>query len=78
MGYNSAKYIHTVYQAMNLSFADRDFYYGDPKFSTQQPMTGLLSKAYAKQRAGEINALQNNANTAPGDPYPFEGKQNPF
>ncbi len=78
MGYNSTKYIHTVYQAMNLSFADRDFYYGDPKFSTQQPMTGLLSKAYAKQRAGEINALQNNANTAPGDPYPFEGKQNPF
>ena len=78
MGYNSTKYIHTVYQAMNLSFADRDFYYGDPKFSTQQPMTGLLSKGYAKQRAGEINALQNNPNTAPGDPYPFEGKQNPF
>ena len=78
MGYNSTKYIHTVYQAMNLSFADRDFYYGDPKFSTQQPMTGLLSKAYAKQRAGEINAMQNNPNTAPGDPYPFEGKQNPF
>ena len=78
MGYNSTKYIHTIYQAMNLSFADRDFYYGDPKFSTQQPMTGLLSKAYAKQRAGEINALQNNPNTAPGDPYPFEGKQNPF
>ena len=78
MGYNSTKYIHTVYQAMNLSFADRDFYYGDPKFSTQQPMAGLLSKAYAKQRAGEINPLQNNPNTAPGDPYPFEGKQNPF
>jgi len=78
MGYNSTKYIHTVYQAMNLSFADRDFYYGDPKFTTQQPMTGLLSKAYAKQRAGEINTLQNNPNTAPGDPYPYEGKQNPF
>ena len=30
MGYNSARYIHTVYQAMNLAFADRDFYYGDP------------------------------------------------
>ena len=26
MGYNSARYIHTVYQAMNLAFADRDFY----------------------------------------------------
>ena len=30
MGYNSAQYIHTLYQAMNLAFADRDFYYGDP------------------------------------------------
>ena len=78
MGYNSTKYIHTVYQAMNLSFADRDFYYGDPKFATNQPMTGLLSKAYAKQRAGEINMAKNNANAGPGDPYPFEGKINPY
>jgi gamma-glutamyltranspeptidase/glutathione hydrolase len=78
MGYNSAKYIHTVYQAMNLSFADRDFYYGDPAFSTNQPMTGLLSKSYAKQRASEINWKANNPNVGPGDPYPFEGKTNPY
>jgi len=78
MGYNSADYMHTIYQAMNLSFADRDFYYGDPKFTTNQPMTGLLSKAYAKQRAGEIDMAKNNANAGPGDPYPFEGKTNPF
>src|SRR5262249_17832829 len=24
MGYNSVRYIHTIYQAMNLAFADRD------------------------------------------------------
>jgi gamma-glutamyltranspeptidase/glutathione hydrolase len=78
MGYNSADYMHTIYQAMNLSFADRDFYYGDPKFATNQPIAGLLSKAYAKQRAGEINMAKNNANAGPGDPYPFEGKTNPF
>ena len=54
MGYNSSKYIHTVYQAMNLSFADRDFYYGDPYTSKNQPMKGLLSKEYAKQRASLI------------------------
>ncbi|MFM1971664.1 MAG: hypothetical protein RL185_346 [Bacteroidota bacterium] len=78
MGYNSADYIHTIYQAMNLSFADRDFYYGDPKFSTNQPMEGLLSKAYGKQRASEINMAMNNANAGPGDPYPFEGKTNPY
>ena len=33
MGYDSARYIHTLYQAMNLAYADRDFYYGDPSFS---------------------------------------------
>ena len=78
MGYNSADYMHTIYQAMNLSFADRDFYYGDPKFATNQPMTGLLSKAYAKQRAAEIDMTKNNPNAGPGDPYPFEGKTNPY
>ena len=35
MGYNSSRYIHTVYQAMSLAFADRDFYYGDPYFAPE-------------------------------------------
>jgi gamma-glutamyltranspeptidase / glutathione hydrolase len=78
MGYNSARYIHTIYQTMNLSFADRDFYYGDPAFSTGQPMKGLLSKEYAKERAKLISYDGNNANAGPGDPYPFEGRTNPF
>ena len=78
MGYNSSRYIHTLYQAMNLSFADRDFYYGDPRFAVNQPMKGLLSKEYAKQRASEINFISNNPTAGPGDPYPFEGKQNPY
>jgi gamma-glutamyltranspeptidase/glutathione hydrolase len=78
MGYNSAKYIHTIYQAMNLSFADRDFYYGDPAFSSDQPMKGLLSKEYAKERAKTINWEKNDAKIGPGDPYPFEGKVNPY
>jgi gamma-glutamyltranspeptidase / glutathione hydrolase len=78
MGYNSARYIHTLYQAMNLAFADRDFYYGDPYFSTGQPMQGLLSKAYAKDRAALITYDHNNAAAAPGDPYPYEGRTNPF
>lgn len=78
MGYNSTAYIHTLYQAMNLSFADRDFYYGDPAFSNASPMKGLLSKEYAQKRAKEIGAGNNDANAGPGDPYPFEGKSNPF
>ncbi len=78
MGYNSARYIHTLYQAMNLSFADRDFYFGDPYFPPVEPVAGLLSKDYAKERAKLINAEKNDPNIGPGDPYPFQGETNPF
>lgn len=78
MGYNSTEYIHTLYQTMNLSFADRDFYYGDPYLPPVEPIKGLLSKDYAKQRAKLIQADKNNPMIGPGDPYPFEGKSNPW
>ncbi len=78
MGFNSARYMHTLYQVMNLTFADRDFYYGDPAFAPEEPMKGLLSKEYAKERAKTINWNRNDAKAAPGDPYPFEGKVNPY
>src|SRR5579859_1222341 len=78
MGYNSSRYINTVYQSMSLAFADRDFYYGDPYNNEGQPMKGLLSKEYAKERAKLVNADHNDAMSAPGDPYPFEGRTNPF
>ena len=78
MGYNSSKYIHTVYQAMNLAFADRDFYYGDPYVAPQEPIRGLLSKEYAKTRAATIRMDNNDANAGPGDPYPYEGRINPY
>jgi gamma-glutamyltranspeptidase/glutathione hydrolase len=78
MGYNSTRYVHTVYQALNLAFADRDFYYGDPAFEPVEPMKGLLSKEYAKQRSKLINSSKNDTKIGPGDPYPFESKENPF
>jgi gamma-glutamyltranspeptidase/glutathione hydrolase len=78
MGYNSSKYIHTIYQTMNMTFADRDFYYGDPYFPPAEPIKGLLSKDYAKQRAKMIKWDMNDPNISPGDPYPFEGKTNPY
>ncbi|RYF95499.1 MAG: hypothetical protein EOO00_04455 [Chitinophagaceae bacterium] len=78
LGYNSTKYINTIYQAMSLAFADRDFYYGDPYFPPHEPMQGLLHKDYAKQRALLIQADKNNAMIGPGDPYAFEGKTNPY
>ncbi len=78
MGLNSARYVHTLYQAMSLAFADRDFYYGDPAFPPQEPLAGLLSKAYADARRKEMSAEKNDPAVKPGDPYPFEGKQNPY
>ncbi|MDP5070712.1 MAG: gamma-glutamyltransferase, partial [Congregibacter sp.] len=78
MGYNSANYIHTLYQTMNLAFADRDFYYGDPYFPPAEPIKGLLSKDYAKQRGALIKPDKNDINARPGDPYPFQGDKNPF
>ncbi len=78
MGYNSANYIHTVYQAMNLAFADRDFYYGDPYFPPEEPRRGLLSKEYAKARAATIRMDRNDASAGPGDPYPYQGGRNPY
>ncbi len=78
MGYNSSRYIHALYQAMNLAFADRDFYYGDQYFPPEEPIRGLLSKEYAKQRAGQINWERNDPNVGPGDPYPFQSQTNPY
>lgn len=78
MGYNSPQYIHTLYQTMNLAFADRDFYYGDPYFNKNRAIEGLLNKDYAKARAQQIPADRNDATAGPGDPYPYIGKTNPY
>ena len=78
MGYNTTKYIHSLYQVMSMTFADRDFYYGDPYFPPEEPIKGLLSKEYAKERVGQINWDKNDENIKPGDPYPYENKINPY
>ena len=77
MGFNSPKYLHTLYQTMNLAFADRDFYYGDPAFPPEEPMRGLLSKEYAKARAATMSQEKNDPAVKPGDPYPFQNGTNP-
>ena len=49
MEHNSAQYVHTVMESVNLAFADRDAFYGDPEF-VDVPMKDLLSKSYAEDR----------------------------
>ena len=78
MGYNSTRYIHTLYQVMNMAFADRDFYYGDPYFPPEEPVEGLLSKEYAMERVKSIDWKKNDEKAKPGDPYPHQGGENPY
>ena len=78
MGYNSTRYIHTLYQVISLAMADRDFYYGDPYFPPEEPIEGLLSKAYAAERAGLVDMSRNDPAIKPGNPYRFQQGDNPF
>ena len=53
LGLNTPDYIHTSTEAMKLAYADRDTYYGDPKF-VEIPAERLLSKDYAAERRAGI------------------------
>jgi len=72
MGHNSPEYIHTVTEALKLAFADRERYYGDPDFA-KVPAAGLLSRAYAAERAALIRLDAAAPELPPaGDPWRFE------
>jgi gamma-glutamyltranspeptidase/glutathione hydrolase len=65
MGHNSPEYLHTVVEAVKLAFADRDRYYGDPKFS-HIPEEILLSKEYAAERRKLIDPARASLEHRPG------------
>ncbi|HYE88558.1 MAG TPA: gamma-glutamyltransferase family protein [Vicinamibacterales bacterium] len=71
MGYASADYLHTVTEALKLAYADRDSYYADPAF-VQVPGEGLLSKAYAKERAALIDPKRASTSFIAGDPTKYD------
>jgi len=73
MKHDSAEYVHTVTEAMKLAYADRDTYYADTAF-VQVPAEGLLSKAYAKERAALINPRQASKSFIAGDPLPHDSR----
>jgi gamma-glutamyltranspeptidase/glutathione hydrolase len=75
MGHNSPEYLHTVVEAVKLAFADRDRYYGDPKFS-KIPEDTLLSKDYAAERRKQIDPAHASMESRPGafgGPLPMPG-----
>jgi gamma-glutamyltranspeptidase/glutathione hydrolase len=73
MGYASADYLHTVTEALKLAYADRDSFYADPAF-VQVPAEGLLSKAYAKERAAVIDPKRASTSFIAGDPTRHDSK----
>jgi gamma-glutamyltranspeptidase/glutathione hydrolase len=73
MGYGSADYLHTVTEALKLAYADRDTYYADQAF-VKSPAEGLLSKAYAKERAAMIDPKHASKSFIAGDPMKYDSQ----
>jgi gamma-glutamyltranspeptidase/glutathione hydrolase len=71
LGHNSADYLHALTEAMKMAYADRDSYYADPTF-VKVPAAGLLSKAYGKTRADQIDMGRAQTAQIAGDPLPFD------
>ncbi len=77
LGHNSPEYIATVSQAIELAYADREAYFGDPDF-VDVPLKGLLSKKFAAERRKLINPKVGFGKMpAPGDPWKYEGRPAP-
>lgn len=57
LGHNSPAYIHQLAEALNLAFADREAYVGDPRF-VNVPVAGLLADDYAAQQRARIRRDQ--------------------
>ncbi len=78
MGYNSGNYIHTVYQAMNLAFADRDFYYGDPAFPPERADGGpALGGLREVARGGHLARRRQRSRDRPRRSVSVPGRHEP-
>ena len=65
MGSNSADQLHLFIEAKKLAFEDRAVYYADMDFA-DVPLEQLISKKYAKTRAGLIDPRKASAKVPPG------------
>lgn len=67
MGHLSGDYIHVLAESLKLGLADRDYYYGDPRF-VKVPMNELLSDQYTELRRKLVNMKSASLEVRPGDP----------
>lgn len=71
-GLNSTRALHVQIEAKKLAYADVLRYVGDPR-SAKVPVSGMLSKQYAAERAKLINMDHANCAAEPGTPVPSAG-----
>lgn len=57
LGHNTLAYVHTLAEALNLAFADREAYVGDPRF-VDVPVAGMLSEEYATAQRARIDGAR--------------------
>jgi gamma-glutamyltranspeptidase/glutathione hydrolase len=67
MEQRSAEAMHIKIEAQKLAYRDAYAYVADPK-QARVPVTGMLSKAYAAERAKMISREQANCDARPGEP----------
>ena len=66
-GHNSARALHTMIEAKKLAYADLLRHIGEPRAS-RLPVSGLLSKDYARTRAKLIDPARANCTVEAGTP----------
>lgn len=67
LSYDDPDYWHILIESIKLAFADREQYYGDPRFN-DIPEEQLLSSEYSQARAGLIDMARANNELRPGEP----------
>ena len=71
MGCNTAESIHLMVEAKKLAFSDREAFMADPEF-IDVPIEGLVSQAYAQDRARLIDPGRAAASVLAGNPRSFQ------
>ena len=68
LGFGSAESIHLMVEAKKMAFADREAFVADPDY-IDVPLEGMLSREYARERAGSIDPDRASENVIAGDPW---------
>lgn len=71
LGAGSSESVHLMAEAMQLAFADRAEFLGDPGF-VKVPVTGLINPRYLAERRSRINRSRHDDSVRAGDPWAYD------